>query len=181
MAKRLSTWFGIASFVVVCAGCGSSGSSSTGVTTAAATTATTANARLTSAQWAEYTSSRAALRKANAVATATLSKCSAGASVQQPKRTQACVGNTFTELTHAAGDSLATLKGFAGTVSGACATALAQLTNQVGTFQASAAQMQRTIDSPTLAGYPAASNTLELALNGGRTEAKKFDAQCAPL
>ena len=183
MSTRLSACVGVTAFVVVAftAGCGSSGSGSTGATTAAVTGTTAgANARLTSAQWAEYESSRAALRKANASASATLKKCSVNATSQNIQRTQACVGNTYSELTTAAGNSLSTLKSFEGTVSGACASALAKLANQVGTFQASAAQMQRTIDSATLAGYPAASNTLELALNGGKSEAKNFEQECAP-
>ena len=171
--------------LALAAGCGGSSSSSSDTgstaTTEAAQTGTTAeNARLTSAQWAAYQSSRAALRKANTTATATLTKCSSVASHQKPKAVQACVGDTFTQLTTAAGNSLATLRGFQGTVSDPCATALNNLINQVGTFQASASQMQTTIDSPTLAGYPAASQNLELALTGGKSEATTFEQQCAP-
>ena len=164
--------------VALAAGCGGSSASGTAETTA--TTTGSANERLTTAQWSEYESSRTELRKANTAATATLSKCSSIAVHQKPEAVQTCVGDTFTQLTTAAGNSLATLRGFQGTVSGACETALNGLINQVGTFQASAAQMQTTIDSPTLAGYPAASQNLELALNGGKSEAKTFEQDCAP-
>jgi hypothetical protein len=135
---------------------------------------------LTTAQWSEYQTSRAALRTANTAANATLKKCSPLASQQKTSAVKACVGDVFTELTTAAGDSLSTLQGFDGTVSGACATALAKLTNQVSLFQASAHQMQATIDSPSLEGYPAASQNLELALSAGKTEAATFDKECAP-
>ena len=171
--------------VAVAAGCGSDSSSSgdsvaTTTETAQTQTTTAASERLTSAQWADYQSSRSALRKANSTASATLKKCSAIATQQKPAAVQACVGDTFTELTTAAGDSLSTLQGFEGTVSGSCATALDQLTSQVSLFQASAHQMQATIDSPTLAGYPAASQNLELALSAGQTEATSFEKECAP-
>jgi hypothetical protein len=171
--------------VAVAAGCGGSDSSSSGDSVAATTEATqtsttAANERLTSTQWAAYQSSRSALRKANSAASATLKKCSAIATQQKTAAVQACVGDTFTELTTAAGNSLSTLQGFQGTVSGSCASALDQLTGQVGLFQASAHQMQVTIDSPTLAGYPAASQSLELALSAGQSEATSFEKECAP-
>lgn len=165
------------------AGCGDSGSGDAGETagtTTEATETTAANPRLTSAQWAEYETSRAALREANATASATLKKCSATSGFQDSAELQSCVGDTFTELNTAAGDSLSTLRSFENTVSGSCATALAQLINQVGTFQASAAEMQTTIDSDTLAGYPAASENLELALSSGKAEAETFEQECAP-
>ena len=164
----------LASFV---AGCGGSGSGSPGETT---TATTEGNARLTTAQWDEYQTSRAALRKANAAATATLSRCSANAAAQNTAKTQACVGDTFSALASATGDMSKTLTGFKGTVSGPCAEALAGLLNYVGTFQASAVGMQRTIDSATLAGYPAASQNLELALTSGKEQATTFEQACAP-
>ena len=40
--------------------------------------------------------------------------------------------------------------------------------------------MQTTIDSSTLAGYPAASQDLELALTSGKSEAQTFEKECAP-
>ena len=163
------------------AGCGgSSGSSDGGTTETAQTTTTATSERLTAAQWTEYETSRAALREANTAANATLKKCSNTSEFQNTTELQACVGDTFTELNTAAGNSLATLKGFENTVSGSCATALADLINQVGLFQASAAQMQTTIDSDTMAGYPAASQNLELALSSGQTEAKTFEQECSP-
>jgi hypothetical protein len=187
MSRALRTIVGVAASagVVFIAGCGSSSSSdvvggSTTSTTGTTQTAATQNQRLTSAQWTEYEASRAALRQANVVATATLKKCSPIAVHQNQGAVAACVGNTFTELTTAAGNSLSTLRGFQNTVSGPCATALAQLINQVGTFQASASQMQATINSPTVAGYPAASQDLELALNSGKAEAQTFEKDCAP-
>lgn len=186
MSRALRLMIGVAAsvVVVVTAGCGGSSSSGSGESTASstATTQTTAaqNQRLTSAQWSDYQSSRAALRKANAAATATLKKCSSIAVHQNRAAVQACVGSTFADLTTAAGSSLATLRGFENTVSGPCADALAQLINQVGVFQASASQMQTTLDSPTVAGYPAASQNLELALKGGKAQAQTFDKECAP-
>ena len=185
MSRILWAQVGVAALLAAAfaAGCGDSGSSGTGETagaTTGATQTTAANSRLTSTQWAEYESSRATLRKANAAATATLKKCSATSGFQNTAELQACVGDTFTELNTAAGDSLSTLKGFENTVSGSCATALAQLINQVGIFQASAGQMQTTIDSATLAGYPAASEDLGLALSSGKTEARTFEQECSP-
>ncbi len=186
MSRTLRTMVGVAASVgvVFTAGCGGSSSSDVGGSTTSTTgtiqTTATQNQRLTSAQWADYESSRAALRKANAAATATLKKCSPIAVHQNQGAVAACVGDTFTALTTAAGNSLTTLRGFESTVSGPCATALAQLINQVGTFQASASQMQTTIDSPTVAGYPAASQDLELALSSGRAEAQTFEKECAP-
>jgi hypothetical protein len=146
----------------------------------AQTVTTSTNGRLTAAQWSAYTTSRAALRMANTAATATLKKCSSLAVQQKPAAVQACVGDVFTTLTTAAGNSLSTLQGFQGSVSGPCATALAKLTNQVSLFQASAHAMQVTIDSPTLAGYPSASQNLALALSSGKSEAATFEKDCAP-
>jgi hypothetical protein len=40
--------------------------------------------------------------------------------------------------------------------------------------------MQVTIDSPTLAGYPSASQNLALALSSGKSEAATFEKDCAP-
>ena len=163
----------------VTAGCG--GSDSSGTTTEAAATTTTATAeRLTSAQWAEYETSRAALRSANTAANATLKKCSDTTQFQDTTALQTCVGDTFSALTVAAGDSLNTLKSFESSVTGSCATALANLSNYVGTFQASAAEMQRAVDSPTMAGYPAASENLQQALTAGKAEAQTFEQECAP-
>ena len=72
--------------------------------------------------------SRTAFRKALANANATTTKCLHGAKsaddFQNIPKTQACVGDVFTQLQQAAGDSLDVLQGFDGTVSGACATAL---------------------------------------------------------
>ena len=66
--------------------------------------------------------SRTAFRKALANANATSTKCLHGAKsaedFQNIPKTQACVGDVFTELQKAAGDSLAVLQGFDGTVSG---------------------------------------------------------------
>jgi hypothetical protein len=181
MSRALWAWVGLAVVVgiAITAGCGDSGSGDTGETVAT-TTGASGNERLTSAQWTEYETSRGALRTANAAATATLKKCSATSGFQDTAELQACVGDTFTKLTKSASDSLATLESFDTTVSGSCAEALADLTNYVGTFQASAAGMQRTIDSDTLAGYPAASQDLEQALSSGRAEAATFEQECAP-
>ena len=157
------------------AGCGDSGSS--GETTATSG----ANERLTSAQWEEYQTSGAALKEANVAATATLKKCSATSGFQDSAALQACVGDTFTTLANATEDTYTTVEGFQDTVSGACATALAALLNNLGTFRASAAQMQTTIDSATLAGYPAASQDLQVSLTSGKTEAETFEKDCAPV
>jgi hypothetical protein len=40
--------------------------------------------------------------------------------------------------------------------------------------------MQAAIDSPTLAGYPSASQNLEIALTSGKNEAATFEKECAP-
>ena len=150
------------------AGCGGSGSSGAGETEG--TTTTAAAERLTSAQWSEYETSRAALREANAKATATLKKCPATTSF----------GDTFTDLSTAADNSLSTLESFDGTVSGSCADALANLTNYVGTFRNSAAKMQTTVDTANLAAYPAASQDLQVSLTAGKSEAQTFEQECSP-
>jgi hypothetical protein len=163
------------------AGCGGSSSSSSSETTATGTTATTgANERLTTAQWEEYETSRAALRKANATATATLKKCPATTSFGDSAALQSCVGDTFTELSAAADSSLTTLEGFQGTVSGPCAEALDNLANYVGTFRNAASKMQKTIDTANLAAYPAASQDLQVSQDAGRNEATTFEKDCAP-
>jgi hypothetical protein len=162
------------------AGCGSS-DSSTETTTTATTATTGANERLTTAQWEEYQTSRAALRKANAAATATLKKCSAVSGFQDSADLQACVGDTFTTLATATAESYTTVEGFQSTVSGDCATATDALLNNLGTYRASAAQMQTTIDSATLAGYPAASQDLQVSLTSGKAEAQTFEKDCAPV
>jgi hypothetical protein len=174
--------------VALASGCGGGNSSSSSESTAAATTEATtngtANARLTKEQWASAEESRTAFREALANATATSTKCLHGAKsaedFQNISATQACVGDVFTQLQRAAGDSLAVLQGFDGTVSGTCATALSALINSVGLYQASAAEMQRTIDSPTLAGYPAASQDLEAAFTSGQGDVATFEKECAP-
>jgi hypothetical protein len=167
--------------VALAAGCGSSDSSTETTTTTASTTATTgANERLTTAQWEEYQTSRAALRKANAAATATLKKCPATTSFGDSAELQQCVGNTFTDLSDAADSSLKTLESFQGTVSGSCADALDNLTNYVGTFRNAASKMQTTIDTANLAAYPAASQDLQVSLDAGKNEATTFEKDCAP-
>ena len=172
------------------AGCGgSSSSSSSSGTTESTTTAPAApggskNARLTQDQWSSAEASRTAFRKALANAQATTTKCLHGAKspedFQNIPKTQACVGDVYTELQKAAGDSKDVLEGFTGTVSGACDQALTDLIGAVGLYQASAAEMQRTIDSPTLAGYPAASQDLESAFASGQAKVATFEKDCAP-
>jgi hypothetical protein len=190
MSTRLSPVVCAAALAVIAlaAGCGGSSSSDSSASTAAATTqaATTgaANERLTKEEWTSAEESRAAFRKALANANATSTKCLHGAKsaedFQNISATQACVGDVFTQLQKAAGDSLDVLQGFDGTVSGTCATALSALINSVGLYQASAAEMQRTIDSPTLAGYPAASQDLETAFATGQGDVATFEKECAP-
>lgn len=190
MSRRLSAVVSAAvlASVALAAGCGGSSSGSSSGSTAAATTEATstanANARLTKEQWASAQESRTAFRKALANANATTTKCLHGAKsaddFQNIPKTQACVGDVFTELQKAAGDSLAVLQGFDGTVSGTCATALSALINSVGLYQASAAEMQRTIDSSTLAGYPAASQDLNAAFTSGQGDVATFEKECAP-
>jgi hypothetical protein len=188
MSTRRSAVVGAAALVLVAlaAGCGGSSSETTTSATATTTTDTTgaANERLTDEQWASAQESRSAFRKALANANATSTKCLHGAKsaedFQNIPATQACVGDVFTQLQKAAGDSLAVLQGFDGTVSGTCATALSALINSVGLYQASAAEMQRTIDSATLAGYPAASQDLEAAFTSGQGDVATFEKECAP-
>jgi hypothetical protein len=190
MSTRQSAVGGAVALILVAlaAGCGGS-SEGTGTTSSATATTVTdttgaANERLTDEQWASAQESRTAFRKALADANATSTKCLHGAKsaedFQNIPATQKCVGDVFTELQKAAGDSLAVLQGFDGTVSGTCATALSALINSVGLYQASAAEMQRTIDSPTLAGYPAASQDLETALTSGQGDVATFEKECAP-
>lgn len=176
--SKLGVCVGIAAMLAaaLAAGCGDSGSSTETVTTTAG-----ANERLTTAQWEEYQTSGAALKEANVAATATLAKCSATSGFQDSADLQACVGDTFTTLATATGDTYDTVEGFQDTVSGACATALAAYLNNLGTFRASAAQMQTTIDSATLAGYPAASQDLQVSLTSGKSEAETFEQDCAPV
>lgn len=190
MSARLSAVVCAAALAVIAltAGCGGSSSSNSSESTAAATTqaATTggSNTRLTTEQWASAQESRTAFRKALASATATTTKCLHGAKspedFQNIPKTQACVGDVFTQLQQAAGDSLNVLKGFTGTVSGACANALNDAISAVGLYQASAAEMQRTMDSATLAGYPAASQDLQLAFTSGQSAVATFEKECAP-
>jgi hypothetical protein len=178
-----------AAAAAIAAGCGGSSSSSgstESTTTAPAATGGTANAhaRLTQDQWSSAQASRTAFRKALANAQATTTKCLQGAKspedFQNVPKTQACVGDVYTELQKAAGDLKDVLEGFTGTVSGACAQALNDLIGAVGLYQASAAEMQRTIDSPTLAGYPAASQDLQLAFASGQSNVAAFEKDCAP-
>ena len=176
-----------AAAAAIAAGCGGSSSDSTeSTTTAPATTGGTANAhaRLTQDQWSSAQASRTAFRKALANAQATSTKCLHGAKsaedFQNIPATQACVGDVFTELQKAAGNSKDVLEGFTGTVSGACEQALNDLIGAVGLYQASAAEMQRTIDSPTLAGYPAASQDLQSAFQSGQAKVATFEKDCAP-
>jgi hypothetical protein len=181
-----------AAAAAIAASCGGSSSSSDSggstesTTTAPAATGGTANAhaRLTQDQWSSAQASRTAFRKALANAQATTTKCLHGAKspedFQNIPKTQACVGDVYTELQKAAGDSKDVLEGFTGTVSGACAQALNDLIGAVGLYQASAAEMQRTIDSPTLAGYPAASQDLQSAFASGQAKVAAFETDCAP-
>ena len=175
---KLRVSVGITAMLIaaLAAGCGSSDSSTETTTTATAG----ANERLTTAQWDEYLTERAALRKANAAATATLKKCSAVSGFQNSAELQTCVGDTFTTLATVTADAYTTVEGFQSTVSGDCATATAALLNNLGTYRASAAGMQRTIDSETLAGYPAASQDLQVSLTSGKSEAQTFEKDCAP-
>jgi hypothetical protein len=158
-------------------GCGDSGSSGAPETEA---TTTAAAERLTTAQWSEYETSRAALRKANAEAQATFKKCPATTSFGNAAEMQSCVGDTFTDLATAADNSLTTLNSFQGTVSGSCASALDDLTNYVGTFRNSATQMQNTIDTADQASYAASSQDLETSLTAGKSEAQQFETECSP-
>ena len=188
MSRMLCAVVGVAALAVVAlaSGCGSD-SGAEGTTSTMATEATItggAGGGLTAEQWATYETSRTALRKANADAAAVTKKCLHGAKsaedFQNIPKTQACVDDVFTDLQQAAGDSLAVLRGFSGSVSGSCESALNDLISAVGLYQASAAAMQRTIDSPTLAGYPAASQDMNLALTSGQSEAQTFDQECKP-
>jgi hypothetical protein len=177
--SKLGFCVGIAavSAALVAAGCGGSGSNGSGETA----TTTEANERLTSAQWEEYQTSVAALKKANVTATATLKKCSDIAQAGDAAKLEACVGDDFSELATAADATYSTVEGFQSTVSGACADAQAALLNNLGTFRNSAAAMQTTIDTANLAAYPAASEDLQVTLTSGKSEAQTFEQDCAPV
>src|SRR5689334_5824278 len=157
MSRRLCIVLavGAATVAVLATGCGGSSSSDSSgstesATTAPATSGSETNERLTEEQWASAEASRTAFRSALATAQATSKKCLHGAKsaedFQNISATQACVGDVYTQLQKAAGDSKAVLQGFSGTVSGACATALDDAIGSVGLYQASAAEMPRTID-----------------------------------
>jgi len=180
VAKVMSAPIGIVALLLAAFAAGCGGSDSNG-STETVTATTGASERLTAAQWEEYQTSRAALRKANAAATTKLDACAKFAGFQDSAQLQACVGDVFSELAVTAGDARSTLTSFDGTVSGPCAEALDGLLNYVGTFQASAHQMQVAVESETLAGYPAASDSLSLAESGGKEEAKTFEQECAPV
>ena len=163
-------------------GCGSSNSPAPAETTTETTpvSTTAGSERLTTAQWQDYQTSRAALRKANARAATTFKACGNNVQFQTSGQMQKCTGNTYSTLATTAGDSYTLLTSFESTVAGACADSLAQLANYVGTFKASAANVQAKIDNQNVASYYSASSSLELARTSGRASVAPFERDCAP-
>lgn len=166
-----------ASLLLLATGCGSD--SDEGSATDVTETETTAGSeRLTEEQWSEYEAVAAPLEEAGKEAQKTLDVCVTQADSQE--QLQTCAGDSFTQLADATGAMATTLEGFEGTVSGACADALAGLLNYARPLQATAQEMQTVIDEGNLAAYPGISSNLEVAVTGGKEEKDAFEEDCRP-
>lgn len=171
-----------ASLLLLATGCGSD-SDEAGTTEATQTTGTTGgNERLTTEQWSEYEAVRASFQQANTAAMAKLDTCGQSADLTEQNTGQLadCTGDVFTELADQTASLTTVLEGFEGTVSGACADALAELLNYTRPYQATVQQMQTVIDDNDLAAYPGVSSNLGVVAADGKQAVDSFEASCKP-
>lgn len=180
-ALRAVTFAAVAVLAVVLAGCGGSGSSSEPTSTTTTTTTTaTANKRLTQAEWAAYESGGAQAKKTNQAAITHYKTCQKLiGGTYESSQIKACFGPP-TDAVVAAGQQLLNfIQGVGQDVGGACATATANLHNNVKLYTSAVNHLNLTVNGgniPKQSDVQAATRTLTAA----QASEKQFETDCKP-
>lgn len=172
---------GVAMLLVVAAGCGGDDGDSAGTTTAPATSAGGPNERLTEAEWAQYTMVRDDAQAANTEATATLKRCRKVLyeSEEQTPPSE-CFGGSMTNLVNTGKETLDFLQAQSSEVSGACATANAELTGYIKLYVASAQALESNIQRNDVSGAQPTIDNAVVALQNTKKAGVAFTAACKP-
>jgi hypothetical protein len=159
------------------AGCGGGDNEGNGSTD---TTASAANTRLTPDQWSSYRAEQESFSATRKTAEKKIDTCPRSQTGTLDVFAK-CVGPSLDELQTEAAMAGEVLKGFIGTVSGSCATALNDFTQYVTPFTASVEQLQQTLSDDNVSALANSTASLQTALQGGTQERETFERECAPL
>ena len=142
-------------------------------------TTNAANKPFTAAQWQEYQAAVAAFQKVNLPALNRVELCAKKIN-PPPGAMEKCVGDELTKA-NAATDKLSnTLKGFTGSVGGACLTALNGFLGYVAPYKASIQALQQTISTDNAAAAYNSASSIETARAGGLAKNEAVKKDCAP-
>jgi hypothetical protein len=170
-------------FATLAAACGGSSGTTTTTATTTATATTTGggagNQHLTSAQWQKYQADAAAFRSVNLPTLTKVAKC-ASATNPPAGYVEKCVGDSLTKLATATTKLENDLKGFVGTVGGACAAALNSYVGYATQYQASIKTLQQQIPTNNTAAIYKSAGTLKTARQHGQQLAATFEQACKP-
>ena len=160
------------------AGCGSEDENPEAATTTEQTQPAAANKPMTSAQYDEYTAAAAAFAKVNQPALKRVQTCAKKIN-PEPGMLQKCVGDSLTNLTAATDDFAKTLRGFTGSVAGACQTSVDALLGYVVPYKASIQALQQNVDQNTT-GTGASAQNLLTTRGAGQQAAASIEKNCKP-
>ena len=177
----LALALGAVCLVFAAAGCGGDDDEGSGAGTTAATTAREQNERLTESQWAEYEKVRDDARTVNTKAIATLKHCRkvlyASDDRTQPSE---CFGDSMANLASTGKETLDFLQSQQSEVSGACASANAELTGYVKLYVASAQTLNDSIQREDVTGAQGTIDNATVALQNTKKAQVAFTAACKP-
>jgi hypothetical protein len=178
------TWKPVSVLVVVllamlAAGCGGSNEDENATSTPPPATTNAANKPFTAAQWQEYQAAVASFQKVNLPALNRVETCAKKIN-PPPGAMEKCVGDELTKANTATDQLSDTLKGFTGSVGGACLTALNGFLGYVAPYKASIQALQQTISTDNAAAAYNSASSIETARAGGLAKNEAVKKECAP-
>jgi hypothetical protein len=169
----------LAAIGALSAGCGAEDENPEAQTTTVQTQPPAANKRMTSAGYDEYTTAAASFAQVNQKSLKRVKTCSKKIN-PEPKALVKCVGDSLTNTMQATDDFAHTLRGFTGSVAGACQTSIDGLLGYVVPYKASLQTLQHTIDMNNPAGASSSAQTLLTTRGAGQQAAAGIEKNCKP-
>jgi hypothetical protein len=166
---------------VALAGCGGSGDEASDPAEAVTSTVE-GNTRLSAASWATYEEAGARARKANRSATAVFRRCADKVPTSpDADAVAACMGGAAGTVVDEGRRLLETLDGLEQEVSGACASALANLSGNVKLYVSSVSALESSVENDQTAGMQGQIDDSLDVLARARTAQGSVTAACKPV
>jgi hypothetical protein len=170
---------------VALAGCGGSGDEADATTSdpdEAVTSTAEGNTRLSAASWATYEEAGARARKANRSATAVFRRCADKVPTSpDADAVAACMGGAAGTVVDEGRRLLETLDALEQEVSGACASALANLSGNVKLYVSSVSALESSVENDQTAGMQGQIDDSLDVLAQARTAQGSVTAACKPV